>query len=739
MRSAFVVLAALCAAAAVAQPDARLRPSAGALPDAIDFSWTWEPAPRWLDGLGFSLQAFGGGLDLGERFFGSTVPGADVPPIEIVFDDALDTQAPTYDRSQGYALSGVGTFPGAAYDVSDPDAPRRLNMALTEDPRAQEADRRWNPSTASDGGREYLLVLSSTYDPAAAAAETRQVVSLDTYLGLAPRLVDGNTLDKVDPATLAVTPIPLRRMTLNVVGNGAVDVGWTAASYLDAAAVRVYGSTSGTSPALVAEVAPDADDVRIDGLDRALRYTVRIDLIDGDGAVIASQTASATPSLSRGVTGAASLAPKGVGPLQYADVWGYTAPGGREYALLAVQPRGTDPGLSVIDITDAPGAAPVEVGFVPTTAGANDSKDVKVYGRYAYLANENGPLQIIDLFDPADPVQVGTLDVQPGTSGGGAHNVLVANDHLWVVGGRTDGTAGVRVFSLADPAAPAFVGAYHPPHQRVAYYHDFEVRGSVAYGSAIYQGGGVDVLDVSDPANIQLITTFTYPGAGAHNTCTTDDGQFVFVGDEIGSQGNWLRTFDLRDLDNIELVGEVIVNRDAVVHNCYVRGDLLYVAHYTEGLRVFNVSDPFDPEEVAFYDTYQGPSGGFSGAWSVYPYFSSGKVIVSDREAGLFVVTLDSAVSNAPPPVAAASPLVVAPNPVADRARLLYTLDAPGRVRLSVYDARGREVVVLRDDERAAGPHLAVFDAAGLPAGLYLVRLVVDGQTVSTRPATVVR
>src|SRR5262245_16707580 len=42
----------------------------------------------------------------------------------------------------------------------------------------------------------------------------------------------------------------------------------------------------------------------------------------------------------------------------YANVWGYTAPNGREYALL-----GAYEGTAVIDITDRRGSR--EVGFVP--------------------------------------------------------------------------------------------------------------------------------------------------------------------------------------------------------------------------------------------------------------------------------------------------------------------------------------------------------------------------------------
>lgn len=42
--------------------------------------------------------------------------------------------------------------------------------------------------------------------------------------------------------------------------------------------------------------------------------------------------------------------------------------------------------------------------------------------------------------------------------------------------------------------------------------------------------------------------------------------------------------------------------------------------------------------EYAFLDTFPSEeSNGFSGAWSVYPFFASGTVIVSDISRGLFI------------------------------------------------------------------------------------------------------
>ncbi len=61
-----------------------------------------------------------------------------------------------------------------------------------------------------------------------------------------------------------------------------------------------------------------------------------------------------------------------------------------------------------------------------------------------------------------------------------------------------------------------------------------------------------------------------------------------------------------------------------------------------------------------------------------------------------------------------------------------------GRVTLAVYDALGREVARLVDGERPAGRYEVVLDGAGLPSGLYLVRLTAEG-FAQTRRVTLLR
>ncbi|MEM1115688.1 MAG: glucoamylase family protein [Bacteroidota bacterium] len=111
-----------------------------------------------------------------------------------------------------------------------------------------------------------------------------------------------------------------------------------------------------------------------------------------------------------------------------------------------------------------------------------------------------------------------------------------------------------------------------------------------------------------------------------------------------------------------------------------------------------------------------------------------------DIRAGLARAGFDvPAVGAEAPPEAAALTLgPPAPNPASGRVALTYVLPAAGPARITVHDALGREVAVVLDAEAAAGSGLAEFDASGLAAGVYLVRLGAGGQSV-TRPLVVTR
>lgn len=73
------------------------------------------------------------------------------------------------------------------------------------------------------------------------------------------------------------------------------------------------------------------------------------------------------------------------------------------------------------------------------------------------------------------------------------------------------------------------------------------------------------------------------------------------------------------------------------------------------------------------------------------------------------------------------------PNPFNPATVIRFMLDAPRATRLSVHDVLGREVALLVDARLTAGEHEVRFDGTALASGVYLVRMVADGQVVTRR------
>ena len=97
---------------------------------------------------------------------------------------------------------------------------------------------------------------------------------------------------------------------------------------------------------------------------------------------------------------------------------------------------------------------------------------------------------------------------------------------------------------------------------------------------------------------------------------------------------------------------------------------------------------------------------------------------VATHGNGMYQRALPTAVSVSEGADAAAFGFALAgPNPVASRTALRFALERPASVRIIAYDALGREVAVLMDEARAAGPHRVAVDAGAWAPGVYVVVL----------------
>jgi choice-of-anchor B domain-containing protein len=143
------------------------------------------------------------------------------------------------------------------------------------------------------------------------------------------------------------------------------------------------------------------------------------------------------------------------------------------------------------------------------------------------------------------------------------------------------------------------------------------------------------------------ISSIDYPQRSfVHQGWLTEDYRFFLLddeGDEGGGAPTRTHVFEVSDLDAPQYIFAYEAATTTVDHNLYVLGNRVFQANYQSGLRVLEFGDLANQElmEIAYLVTYPDTrTGGFAGAWSVYPYLPSGTIIVSDGTNGLFILSM---------------------------------------------------------------------------------------------------
>lgn len=349
------------------------------------------------------------------------------------------------------------------------------------------------------------------------------------------------------------------------------------------------------------------------------------------------------------------------------DVWGYTDLNtGREYAIMGLQD-----GLAVVDVTNP--EAPEQVG--QATGSATTWRDIKIYQlydpaaarwrAYAYATADNVSDFLIVLDLSALPNGVDRVNYSSDFRA--AHNAYMSNaDYtfglaqttqapLLGISGAALGGGNHRLYTLENPRSPRLVSV-----STGGYAHDiasFPVADARKNSQCVnaqsqavcqvlsdFNEGTVDLWDITNPSAPQRLASQPYANAAyVHSGWWTEDGRYLLVHDELDEQNLGLNTtvrvFDVSNLHAPTLAGSWVGPTRAIDHNGFVKGNRHYVANYSEGLTVLDISNPRTPVRVGYFDTYPASSGlGFVGAWGAYPFFASGTIAVADINSGLYLL-----------------------------------------------------------------------------------------------------
>jgi hypothetical protein len=248
---------------------------------------------------------------------------------------------------------------------------------------------------------------------------------------------------------------------------------------------------------------------------------------------------------------------------------------------------------------------------------------------------------------------------------GGFHNIFIykhQNDRVYLF--TTASAPGALIYDLGmiveGDLENAQVGMVPVPESALGSgggrgYHDFYVGYHPDTGEDRFYGGGTGgyyIYDVTSLESPELrITLNGVSGVNYGHTFTpSPDGRYVIA--ETEYQYAPLRIFDLQPAlegtqTNIRSpISAFTANWQNLVHNHEVRWPYVFVSGYLDGLQVFNLQDPLNPQTVGFYDTYIGPpnpvrTNMFNGAFGVDVRNEDGLIVISDMSTGLWTFRMD--------------------------------------------------------------------------------------------------
>lgn len=341
------------------------------------------------------------------------------------------------------------------------------------------------------------------------------------------------------------------------------------------------------------------------------------------------------------------------------DVWGWADPEThREYVLI-----GRTAGLAFVDITN-PGD-PTFLGLMP--ANASHARDIKVYRNYAFMTGDGAGEHGLLVFDLT---RLRSVPEVPATFApdarydevASAHNLVIdpESGFAYTVGTNTGGQScggGLHMIDIRDPLQPIFAACYTDTEGLIWTGRTHDAQCTVYRGpDEAYQGRQIcfaanetamRIVDVTNKTAPEPISTASHPGtAYIHQGWLTEDQRYLYVNDELDEiVGTSDRTrtliYDVAELDDPILIGEHLGPDRATDHNLYISGNRAYLANYQAGFRVLDVSDPERPVEIGWFDTTpygENPPGFGGGAWTAWPFFDSGMIVVSSMNEGLFIV-----------------------------------------------------------------------------------------------------
>lgn len=366
------------------------------------------------------------------------------------------------------------------------------------------------------------------------------------------------------------------------------------------------------------------------------------------------------------------------------------------------------------------------------------NRDFEVYDHYVYCVSDQafgaGALQVFDLnFLPDSVHEVYHSDVL----GKFTHTVFIdkPSKRLYMpMNSKASGFSALDVLSLDNPEQPSFLMKLDVPQKPGGGFlfsrvHEMYARNDTAYLSC--EDAGLFIFDLRNPNQQQLIGSITsYPDRGYnHSSWLDSSGRYLMFTDE--NMGLDIKIYDLKNMSDPVFVSQFNSSTLAMPHNAYWLNDFAWVSSYHDGVVVYNIRNPANPEKVAWFDThYEVPElyGGYKGCWGVYPYLPSGNIIASDLTTGIWVLTPEKDLLSAPKIQSEQLTIQLYPNPTSSQLTIQGLPISSEKTKVFVWSVLGNLVM-----QTELEPHQTQFQLPNLHEGIFILHMQTEKGLVVKR------
>jgi len=270
-------------------------------------------------------------------------------------------------------------------------------------------------------------------------------------------------------------------------------------------------------------------------------------------------------------------------------------------------------GFCIFDVVD-----PQDPQFRgPVDLGPYGCDDLDVANDLAYL-REGGQLRVLDIQDPAAPVQVGQID-----TGFGGPLISIDGDLAYLLDGPR-----LRGLNVSNPRAPTLVGATDLCLQTFGPYATVAGGKVVDRRAYVVVDKFLQIIDLSNPSQPILAKRISLP----NYACDVDIvGNRAYVTLHTDTGTGWLTVIDVSDAQAPVELGSLYTPDDEP-YCVQVVGDYAYVRLYDTHFAIIDIRNPSSMVRVGDY----GPNGSFSDFQVVGRY----AYVLVHSEASVHVVDL---------------------------------------------------------------------------------------------------